>query len=80
MDSDVPTEGLNDEPDEPLRRHLERDPGQDPGPDLEGSAAYERAVEEDDVLPASETADPGAGELAPEFREPGQPANGKSIT
>lgn len=73
MTSDVPTESINsDAPDEPLRRDLERDPGADEeAPDLEETSVYERAVEEDTPLRAGDE-DPGQGELAPEFTEPGE--------
>jgi hypothetical protein len=39
---------------------------------LEQTQAYELAAEDGAPLPAGGTQDPGAGDLAPEFREPGQ--------
>jgi len=39
---------------------------------LEDTIPYELAVEDGAPLPATGS-DPGAGELAPEFREPGTP-------
>ena len=68
--TDVPTEGLRDDPDEPVHQRLDRDPADETGP-LEDGPAYERAVEEDTVAPPR-AEDPGSGELAPDFREPGE--------
>lgn len=73
-------EGINDELDEPLRRHLERDPSDLGGDDVTGggeapvedTATYERAVEDGSVLPPG--SEEGAGEpddVTPVFREPG---------
>lgn len=70
MNAEVPTEGTNAEVDEPMRRHQERDPDESGAETVEDSAAYERAVEDGSVRPAAGPEDPGAGELAPEFREP----------
>ena len=57
--SDVPTEGLRDDPDEPVHQRLDREPGDEAGP-LE------------DTVPAPPGEGPGSGELAPEFQEPGE--------
>lgn len=72
MDRAAPTEGLNDQPDEPLHRDLTRDPAETGGGAVEDDAEYERAVEEDTVAPPAQEQDPGADELAPDFREPDQ--------
>ena len=42
-----------------------------PDAPLEQTQAYELAVEDGAPLPADGADDPGAGELAPEFRAPG---------
>ena len=74
-------EGLNDDIEEPQRGRLERDPAADGGhlagedSAVEDSAEYERAVEEDTVLPPA--GDAAAGESdpdTPEFLEPGEAA------
>ena len=39
---------------------------------LEDTQAYALAVEDGAPLPAGDAQDPGAGDLAPEFREPGE--------
>jgi hypothetical protein len=39
---------------------------------LEQTQAYELAAEDGAPLPAGDAPDPGAGELAPEFRAPGE--------
>lgn len=70
MESDHPTEGLNDEVEEPLRRRLDREPDESSAEAVEDSFEYEQAVEEGTARPPSGQDDPGAGELAPEFREP----------
>jgi hypothetical protein len=64
-----PTEGLNDEPGEPLRRHLERDPLDDEDGAVEDTSNYERAVEDGTVVSPVQD-DPGAGDVAPQFKEP----------
>jgi hypothetical protein len=64
-------EGLNDDIEEPLRGRLERDPSAPaPGEAVEDGAAYERAVEEDTVLPPDGDAGPVDDER-PVFQEPG---------
>ena len=67
-------EGLNDDIEEPLRGRLERDPAVDGGQAaVEDTADYERAVEEDTVLPPDGDAAAGAADPdTPEFREPGE--------
>lgn len=70
MDPHVPEGALNDEVDEPLRRHLERDPDEPHAEAVEDSPGYERAVEEGTVQSPSSADDPGAGDQAPEFKEP----------
>ena len=42
------------------------------GAPVEQTQAYELAAEDGAPLPAGDADDPGAGELAPEFRPPGQ--------
>lgn len=58
-------------PDEPETPVHTVDPDTTGDESLEGSAAYELAVEDGAPLPATGE-DPGAGPLAPEFREPGE--------
>jgi hypothetical protein len=52
-----------------------KDPGTDqnvqaPDEALEDRLAYQEAAQDDTPLPPAEPTDPGAGEDAPEFREP----------
>ncbi len=42
------------------------------GAPLEQTQAYELAAEDGAPLPAGDAQDPGAGHLAPDFRQPGQ--------
>ena len=67
-------EGLNDDIEEPVRGRLERDPSADGGhAAVEDTADYERAVEEDTVLPPAGDAAGGASDPdTPEFLAPGE--------